>query len=531
MGVRIPMLQQKVAEAYNLHQNGDLDAAKRSYEDILQIDPHHVDTLHLLGLLSHQTGAWIDAERFFHSALIVKPDFSQIYGNYAIYLKDQKRPDEALASYLRALDITPGDLDLNFDVGVFFHDQDRFTEAVSYFDEALKIRDDYAAAHSNRGASLRELHRYEEANSSFEEAIKIDPSHALAYSNRGYLLKNLSSFEKALVNYDRALQIDSDLAEAHWNKGVLLLLLGHFSSGWTYYEWRKKTTHKTGERSFDAPLWLGDENLSGKRILIHWEQGLGDTIQFCRYIRSLSQSGAHIFFGPQAPLKALLSSLDANFQIVDIDDFSMEIDYHCPLLSLPFACKSNLETLPKQTPYLFADPYLVQKWRSSLGSGGVKIGICWQGSRSKGDFGRSFPLSHFNIFSQIPGIRLISLHKGDGESQLLDLPQGMTVETLGDEFDSGPDALLDSAAVMKCCDLIITSDTAVAHLAGALGVDTWLALRLVPDWRWLLDRTDSPWYPTMCLFRQQAEGDWESVFSEMKKELLLKYSSLNPRLT
>jgi hypothetical protein len=198
---------------------------------------------------------------------------------------------------------------------------------------------------------------------------------------------------------------------------------------------------------------------------------------------------------------------------------------------LPFACKTNLETLPKQTPYLFADPYLVKKWRSSIGSGGVKIGICWQGSRSKGDFGRSFPLSHFNIFSQIPGIRLISLHKGDGESQLLDLPQGMTVETLGDEFDSGPDALLDSAAVMKCCDLIITSDTAVAHLAGALGVDTWLALRLVPDWRWLLDRTDSPWYPTMRLFRQQTEGDWESVFSEMKKELLLKYSSLNPRLT
>lgn len=517
------MLQKKLYEAYNLHQNGDLDAAKRLYEEILKNDSQHVDALHLLGLLSHQNRAWIDAERFFNSALILKPDFSQIYGNYAAYLKEQQRSAEALTSYLRSLHINPEDADLNFDVGVFLHDQTRFSEAVNYFEKALNIRKNYVSALSNRGASLRELHRYDEARSSFDEAIMLDPSHALAYSNRGFLLKHLSSFEEALVNYDRALQIDPDLAEANWNKGVLLLLLGNLSSGWSYYEWRKKTEHKTGDRLFNAPLWLGSENLSGKKILIHWEQGLGDTIQFCRYIPQLSQLGAQVLFCPQGPLKALLSSLDANCQIIDVDDLTIEIDYHCPLLSLPLAFKTDLGNLPTQTPYLFADPYLVQRWNVSLGSGGLRIGICWQGSSSKGDFGRSFPLIHFNILAQIPGIRLISLHKGDGESQLFELPQSMTVELPGDEFDSGSDALLDTAAVMMCCDLIITSDTGVAHLAGALGLETWLALRLVPDWRWMLERADTPWYPTMRLFRQKTEGDWEGVFSDIKKEILLKY--------
>jgi len=518
-----PMLQEKFTQAYNLHQEGDLDAAKRLYEEILRIDSQHIDTLHLLGLLSHQNKSWIDAERFFNSALILKPDFSQIYGNYAAYLKEQQRSTEALTIYLRSLDIDPKDADLNFDVGVFLHDQTRFSEAVNYFDKALEIRKNFVSALSNRGASLRELHRYDEARSSFDEAIVLDPSHALAYSNRGFLLKHLSSFEEALVNYDRALRVDPDLAEANWNKGVLLLLLGNFSSGWSYYEWRKKTEHKTGDRLFNAPLWLGSENLSGKKILVHWEQGLGDTIQFCRYIQELSQLGAHIFFCPQVSLKALLSGLDTNCQIIDVDDFTIEIDYHCPLLSLPLAFKTDLANLPTQSPYLLADPYLVQRWNVSLGLGGLKIGICWQGSSSKGDFGRSFPLRHFNKIAQIPGIRLISLHKGDGESQLLELPKGMTVETLGDEFDSGPDALLDTAAVMMNCDLIITSDTGVAHLAGALGRETWLALRFVPDWRWMLERADSPWYPTMRLFRQQTEGDWEGVFSDIQKEITRRY--------
>ena len=207
-------------------------------------------------------------------------------------------------------------------------------------------------------------------------------------------------------------------------------------------------------------------------------------------------------------------------EIVDIDDQKIDFDYHVPLLSLPLAFKTTLQSLPNRVPYLSADPALVTKWRTRIGARGVRIGVCWQGSRNKIDFGRSFPLRHFEAISKIDHVRLISLHRGEGEDQLADLPEGMAVEMPGDDFDSGPDAFVDTAAVMMSCDLVITSDTAVAHLAGALGVKTWVALKYVPDWRWLLDREDSPWYPATRLFRQTSEGDWAGVFNSMKNELL-----------
>jgi hypothetical protein len=186
---------------------------------------------------------------------------------------------------------------------------------------------------------------------------------------------------------------------------------------------------------------------------------------------------------------------------------------------LPLAFNTTLETIPRHGPYLTAEESLVAKWRARIGWEGFRIGICWQGSRNKIDIGRSFPLSLFEGIAGIAHVRLISLHRGEGEEQVGALPAGMSVETLGDDFDSGPDSFLDTAAVMKCCDLVITSDTAVAHLAGALGVRTWVALKYVPDWRWMLDREDSPWYPTMRLFRQASDGDWRGVFDAIEQAL------------
>jgi hypothetical protein len=253
---------------------------------------------------------------------------------------------------------------------------------------------------------------------------------------------------------------------------------------------------------------------------------LGDTIQFCRYLPLLVKAGAKVLFAPHEKLRRLVSTVSDDIEIVDVDDRDLDFDYHVPLMSLPLAFRTTLESVPSDCPYLFAQPDRVTHWRDRLGSEGFKIGICWQGSRNKIDFGRSFPLSLFEGLSKIEGVRLVSLHRGDGEAQLADLPDGMVVETLGEDFDAGAEAFLDTAAVMHCCDLVITSDTAVAHLAGALGVRTWVALKYVPDWRWMLDREDSPWYPTMRLFRQGSRGDWPSVFDDMTKALLAEMPRL-----
>ena len=219
-----------------------------------------------------------------------------------------------------------------------------------------------------------------------------------------------------------------------------------------------------------------------------------------------------------------MRGLDGECELVDENDPSLEFDYHVPLLSLPLAFKTDLSTIPAKASYISVDANRIDNWRERLGVHGFKIGICWQGSKNKIDLGRSFPLSQFLTLSKIPGVRLISLHKGEGEAQLADLPTDMTVESLGADFDAGADAFLDTAAVMKCCDLVITSDTSIAHLAGALGARTWVPLQFVPDWRWFLDRDDSPWYPTMRLFRQQSRGDWCGVFARMAESLAAELS-------
>ena len=252
---------------------------------------------------------------------------------------------------------------------------------------------------------------------------------------------------------------------------------------------------------------------------MHWEQGLGDTLQFCRYVCLLERAGAKVLFAPQKSLRRLMRSLSATVEIVDEADPALAFDVHCPLLSLPLAFKTDLASIPGKSPYLGVEDGLVERWRERIGRHGFKIGICWQGATSKIDAGRSFPLAALHPIARLPGVRLISLHKGAGEAQLQSLPEGMTVETLGADFDAGPDAFLDSAAVMKNLDLVISSDTAIAHLAGALAVPVWIALKHVPDWRWMLDRADSPWYPTARLFRQRVRDDWSDVFVEIEKEL------------
>jgi tetratricopeptide (TPR) repeat protein len=406
-----------------------------------------------------------------------------------------------------------------FNRGNVLQELGRLDEAIASYDKAIALKPDHAAAHANRGNVLHMLLQAEDALNSYDRAIQVKPDFAEAYCNRGIVLKDLTRFEEALESYDKAIALKPGDAEFTWNKSLLLLLASDFRNGWAPYESRKLLRVPLGNRSFAKPIWLGADNIAGKTILVHWEQGLGDTIQFCRYLRLVHQKEARILFAPQKSLLGLMNGLDAKFAIVDESDPNLEFDFHVPLLSLPLAFGTKLETIPGAVPYLRAQDRRVAHWKRQLGEHGFKIGIVWQGRPSKVDMGRSFAVAELAGLGRLAGVRLISLQKNEGVEQLARLPSGMVVETLGEDYDTGPDAFLDAAAVMMNLDLVITSDTAIAHLAGALARPAWVALKHVPDWRWLLDRSDSPWYPTLRLFRQTTRGDWQSVFRAMEREL------------
>ena len=413
-------------------------------------------------------------------------------------------------------------IDNLFQEGFKYHKQGNLDAAEKVYLHVLNFNQNHSDSLHLLGVINYQRKNYEKALGLINQSIKFNLKNSASFSNRGSVLKELKRFDESLESYSNALRINPHYAKAFFNKSICSLLLGDFEYGLHYYEWRWETNDFTShKRNFSQPIWLGDKNIQNKIVLIHSEQGLGDTIQFCRYLTVLKSFGAKVIFEVESNLIKLLEpSFRDACQFIPKGSTLPYFDYHCPLLSLPFAFKTNLSNIPSNSNYLQVNTEHVKFWNSKIGYCKFKIGIAWQGSQSKIDVGRSFPLSLFHILSIVKNVRLISLQKGFGTEQLEILPKGMKVETLGGDFDNGPDAFIDTAAVMKCLDLVITSDTSIAHLAGALGVQVWVALQFVPDWRWLLDRIDSPWYPSMRLFRQKERDIWTPVFEDIKDELL-----------
>jgi len=470
------------------HQLGDLINAEKIYLEVLKIDDKHHDSIHYLGVLAYQQKRFEDAIDLIEHSIQLNSRNAAAYTNRGNVLKDVNRLTEAADSYKKALSINPNS----------------------------------SEAFANLGIIFKEMNQIEMALSSYEMALDINPNYSQAYFNKGNALKEIKLIDEALLFYEKAITLNPNYQEAIFNKAISLLLKEEIVIGFKDYEsrWRLED-FISGKKVTTKPLWLGDKSLFNKTILIHSEQGLGDTLQFVRYLPFFLSLGASVFFEVEEKLIKILSPTYSSIcTFIPKGSKLPDFDFHCPLLSLPLAFKTNLDTIPSSLSYLSFEEESIDKWKSRITSIGFKIGINWQGSYTKIDLGRSFPLSLFSEISKISEVRLISLQKGFGVEQLHNLPEGMMVETLGDDFDAGPDAFIDTASVMKCLDLVITSDTSIAHLAGALGVPTWIALKYVPDWRWLLDRPDSPWYPTMRLFRQKERGNWMTVFDEMKDELL-----------
>jgi len=397
----------------------------------------------------------------------------------------------------------------------------RLAEAATSFQEALRLRPDFSEAYNNLGNVLSALGRFIEAVASYREALRLKPDSPVPHNNLGNVLRDLGRYTEAEASYREALRLQPDYPDAHSNLGYVLLLTGSFAEGWEECEWRWKTAHMSGGvRDFSAPLWNG-EPVGDRTILLHAEQGLGDTLQFCRYIPPIAAS-ARTVLEVQPPLIRLLSRLPGIAQIVARGDPLPTFDLYCPLLSLPRALGTTLDTIPGVSPYLSADPTVAAFWRGRfVGLGGLRVGIVWAGGRTLApmlaavDQRRSIALDMLAPLGEVSGISWISLQKGEPAAQTAKPPQGMALH----DFTADLHDFADTAALVDGLDLVITVDTAVAHLTGALGKPVWLLNRFDTDWRWLWGRDDSPWYPTLRQFRQPTPGDWNRVIGAVRDAL------------
>lgn len=500
-------------------ERGDHAGALLDLDRALTLRPNHPAALLNHAKALAELGRLEDAIESNRRAIRLKPDFAEAHSNLGNILLKLKRAIEALAAFDNALAAKPDTAQIHLNRGNALMRLKRPAEALASFDRAIALAPGFAEAHHNRGNALDELMRFEEALASFDRALSIQPDDAAFHCSRGSVLMDLNRGSEAIASFQAALALKPGHAEAQWSMSLALLERGDFAEGFRLYEWRKRKKEPVADQSWDAPFWTGAEPLAGRRILVHWEQGLGDTLQFCRYALLLRDRGAEVVLSVQDPLVPLLKQLEPGISVVGAAPPPDRVDFHAYLMSLPLAFGTDLATVPARVPYLRAEPDRVARWRERIGSEGFRIGICWQGSTHRIDRGRSFPVSEFLPLARIPGVRLLSLHKGAGEAQLAGLPEGLRVETPGAEFDPPGSPFLDTAAVMAVCDLVITSDTAVAHLAGALGVPCWVILKHAPDWRWLRDRDESPWYPTMRLFRQRTRGDWPGTFARIAEAL------------
>jgi tetratricopeptide (TPR) repeat protein len=489
---------------------GRLNEALESYDSALQLRPDLAEVHCSRGIVLHGLNRLDDALAAYDRALLLRPGYADAHNNRGIVLHASGRLDEALTSYGRALDLNPRHADAFLNRGATLYELGRFDEAIENCDRALSLSPESAKAHFNRGNALRSLRRFEQAVASYECAIQLRPDYPEALNNCAVALHQVKRFDEALSRYDSVQSLRPDSADAHYNESLCRLLTGDFERGWQKHEWRWQTAHMDSERrKFTRPLWLGSSDIAGKTILLHAEQGFGDTIQFCRYAPLVSARGARVILEVQEPLRDLISTLAAPVEVVSRGHAPPDFDLHCPLLSLPLAFSTRLASIPSATPYLRAMPEAVMDWRTRLGSPERRrIGLVWSGRLTHtNDRNRSIPLEL--LLSLLDGVdaTFVSLQRDVRPTDMEPLQERSDILNFGSDLRS----FADTAALIANLDLIVSVDTSVAHLAGALAKPVWVLLPYIPDWRWLLDRDDTPWYPTARLFRQDETRQWEPV--------------------
>ncbi len=513
-------------QALALLESGQVARAQTAYEEILKKQPRHADALHLLGLIAARANDPKKAAVLIGKAIQIDPSNPVAYFNRGAALQQLEQWDAALASYDRAITLHPGFAAVYFNRANVLQSLQRFEEALAGYNQAIAIQPDQHDAWLNRGNVLARLRRWDAALASYNRAIVIKADFAVAHVNRGNVLKELNRLDEAGASYDRAIAIQPDYPEAHANRAVASLLAGEMESGWTDFEWRWKIKYSVNgrekHRTFKQPLWLGRESLAGKTILLHSEQGLGDTLQFCRYVPLMAELGAKIILEVQNPLLGLLGSLDGVSQWAAKGGAIPDSDYHCPLLSLPLAFNTRLDSIPSPTGYLRSAAGKVARWQAKLGAASKpRIGLAWSGGSHHPEDNRRVPLADW--IPHLPqDFQYISLQKQLHEIDARSLRTRPDILSFaGDLTDFS-----DTAALCECLDLVISIDTSVAHLSGALGKRTWILLAFNPDWRWLLGRADSPWYSAATLYRQESMGNWNGALARVAADLQRSFGSI-----
>jgi Flp pilus assembly protein TadD/ADP-heptose:LPS heptosyltransferase len=503
---------------------GHTGRAVGSPEQTVRRQPDSAGAHNSRGIALAQQGRRDEAVAEFEQALHLEPDYAPAHNNLGVALGEQGKPGEAVAHFREALRLRPDYPEAHNNLGMAVGELGKSDEAVAHCREALRLRPDYPQAHNNLGIALVGQGQLDEAVAHFREAVRLQPDYAEAHVNLGLACVQQGKPEEGLSCYEGALRFRPDYAQAHVSRAMAWLLLGNFEQGWPEYEWRWQCKGWPSPMPpFPQPRWDGSP-LGGRTILLHAEQGLGDTLQFIRYARLVKQRGGITVVECPPPLARLLASCAGIDRVVAKGSPLPAFDVHAPLLSLPRLLGTTLATVPEVVPYLFPDEQLVQDWRRELSSvQAFKVGIAWQGNpKHRGDRQRSVPLAQFAPLARLEGVRLFSLQKGPGTEQLPALAGRWDLTNLGGRTS---DDWMETAAVMKGLDLVVTVDVGVAHLAGALGVPVWVALPFAPDWRWLLDREDSPWYPSMRLFRQAERGNWDPVFDRIAREVERRLAS------
>ncbi len=527
------------------------EEAIASYEQAVRLQPAFAEALLNWGNALLHLSRYAEALDRYDRALAIRPASADAHFNRGNALAELMRHDEALASYDTALALMPDNPLILYNRGNVLRAMKRNEEALASYDRALVVRPDYVEALRNRGNTLRDLNRQEDALASYERvlaiqpdspsaltacgnallqlnrpvealarydrAIALSPAETDALNNRGKALLDLMRYDEAIANYVRLQQIDPGSATAHYNEALCRLLVGDFEKGWRKYEWRWGDEQFIGaRRHFNRPLWLGDRDIAGSTILLHAEQGFGDTLQFCRYAKQVAAMGATVLLEVQSSVASLLSRLEGVSRSFARGASLPAFDYHCPLLSLPLAFNTRLESIPADVPYVQSEPQLVRQWQERLGKRKrPRVGLVWSGTTShrSDHIKRAVPLRDFAPL-RARHAQFVSLQK-EVRAADRDVLHEFGIPYFGDDLVS----FAHTAALIELMDLVITVDTSVAHLAGAMGKPVWVLLPFNPDWRWLLQRTDSPWYPTARLFRQHAIASWKVELETVALEL------------
>jgi tetratricopeptide (TPR) repeat protein len=499
-----------------LNRLGRTEEAVASFDAALALRPGYAEAAMNRGVALADAGRHEEAVTSFDRALELRPDYVEAHDNRGAALRELGRLDEALAAHERALAIRP-DADGHAHVAVALQKLGRLDEALAAYDQALALDPRHADALYNRGIALRDAGRYREAVTAFETAIAARPNNEAVHNSWGAMLHGLNRYPEAVDHYDRAIALSSNSGEAWWNKALALLTLGDFAAGWPLYEWRfRKSKLRTTHRDYGCPRWDGSQPLDGKTILLHGEQGLGDSIQFCRYAALVAARGGRVVLEIDKPLMALFAPLEGVSEIIESDAPLPVIDFHCPLMSLPMAFGTEIDSIPAAPSYLVAEERKIAAWQARLGERvRPRVGLVWSGNpQHQNDRNRSLSLAR--LLEHLPdGGNYVSLQKElRGEDRDI-LDRDGRVRFVGD----GLTDFTETAALSRLMDVVVSVDTSVAHLAGALGVPVLLLVPFAPDWRWMLDRVDSPWYPSFRLLRQREPGDWSWPLDEVARSV------------